>query len=110
MREPLGDSVTARTELPEPTTSAVVRIGTIMDAMRIAKVGDEMPRFWMVWRGGSWTSRYKHRTIESALTECAKLAALHPQRRFYVMEAIIHCDGFEDTSNVLAEDATEVTA
>jgi hypothetical protein len=70
-----------------------VQIGVTLEAMKISKLGYDVEPFWMVWRAGSFSTRYKHRTVESAVTECARLAALNPDRRYYILEGQYYFDG-----------------
>lgn len=48
-----------------------------------------MPKkFWLVWcPTGTTMPKHKHFTLTNAMTEAARLAALHPGQSFYALEA-----------------------
>lgn len=48
-----------------------------------------MKQFWIIWcPQGSKTPSHKHPTEELAIGEAERLARLHPDKEFFVMEAI----------------------
>lgn len=44
-------------------------------------------KFWLVWREHGSAPTYKHQTKEDAVQEAERLAKLHPENVFFVMEA-----------------------
>lgn len=48
-----------------------------------------MKQFWIIWcPQGTNQPSYKHHTEDRAITEAERLARLHPDKEFFVMEAI----------------------
>jgi hypothetical protein len=56
-------------------------------------------KFWMVWRNGSPTTRYRHTTYEDACIEARRIARLQPDEKIYVLEAVEYFT-FEAIQNV----------
>lgn len=47
--------------------------------------------FWLVWREGNQSPKFKHPTEESARTEAERLATLHPGEVFHVLTSVATC-------------------
>lgn len=48
-----------------------------------------MKQFWIIWcPQGQKTPSHKHQSEELAVVEAERLARLHPDKEFFVMEAI----------------------
>ena len=50
-------------------------------------MNDDLKPFWLVWSPKGGLPSATHATIESATAEAERLAAKHPDRPFYVLEA-----------------------
>ncbi|MEM9423045.1 MAG: hypothetical protein AAF986_11220 [Pseudomonadota bacterium] len=48
----------------------------------------EKYKFWMVWREGSPTTRFRHSFKEDAEREAERLANLNPGETFYVLKTV----------------------
>jgi len=57
----------------------------------------ERCKFWMVWREGSPTTRFRHQFKQSAVEEAERLSRQNPNEVFYVLKS---------TAAVVAEPAT----
>lgn len=55
---------------------------------------NEAIEFWMVWREGTPTTRYRHGSKRAALDEAERLARTNVGDRFYVLKATaaVVCD------------------
>lgn len=48
-----------------------------------------MQKFWMIHGDGCPKPTHRHESIEAALAEARRLAGLHPERAFVVLEAVV---------------------